>query len=1282
MSKFNRGSRSTRSQPIARGGDAEKALRDKTARAFVGEQLSQQDPEVRAFFESIIGITPEEIEQAQVEGANIDKNFRGDTFTGTPDVRFTDEDVNEGVVPDELYRPNIKERQAASRAGETPNYQLRRPEEKPTKSRYFAGKEFKSASSYDGGLTNRLKKGLINIHTNGLFRLGTNPVGQTYPDAAKVGKGTNIDGVYTPPPQQSVSPKIQQAAVQEQTGSNKSGDYDLKLVRAIMKGGGLAYNKDVAEGSHMPSQDYDRVALLVTENAIADRTYLAVDDFEVDPITGEKITDETREQLLAREQVAAEEKRLTTGVSVTMAAGNGALGNQIHQEWLRLNPDLEKTKLTREEAETLGSGYKELYANLNPDILQRVETKFEQTEFRLLDSAVPDLIAGQSIRQALFPKQVIKPLTAPMFSGTISEGDMANFTKVVLGPVGEKQVKEILKAFKNLGSVGHVVDKRRNKILLSTLLRHLNNNDVMSWEAEIHGMGETKNKEYLAKEKFDTRQMLLDGYVYNDEIGYYTHPNESYPDIHPSYMYNASEVMNNSLDSYAQQVHAIQAARNQISYLTFAALGYNQRLIPQQTHFNPVTSKVTRYVTRAARPDVIKPASIEENNLRQMYAAILVDGTAKKLDRVREEKLRAATPKLREWGNILRELQQVSDSDYEMVADAIANKIPLNDPAWPVDAANRVAGSLQLDPQQHGELMAAIKAKGGFEGLVYIDGLIDFANYMDARTAGKNFTTFFNAYPDGITNGIASNAVQMGHRQTAKRTGIIRENDVGDLLDDGDIRDAVARTSLASIGDGWNNIKQDSEEGITMTSHLNTVANELYGFKDLNKSTTMVYGYGMELQSFWIKFRDSLNLKLEYDNPDLKHAYEYLMSKEAFDNDLDALSVILNEKYSVSLEDTMSTDAIQSRRLVRAAAGMHIALDENFRIDLPLGKGAYGRYVSEGQATADVTTFNIYEPEGYDAEGNVLPDPETGKPRLKKQARKSVHYKRRMTAAAAKPAGGGKTFGKYAYGGALPGPIQALDAVTIVKTATGKSWNDISNAGGGNPYMFSIYDAVKVTAGNMHVVLDEINNNWFNESMKYSYLQAMRDATVANMKKFRQNKAKVLKEMGDQPIPIIKAGYMHQVLQPTEFYVQKDGSKKPNFAKSPLTKQLSKMAAKPEGKVDAVTGRPITTDSQAFFNQVRDFARGMYAALKKVGFDYRINEEDYGLPELEEFAANTTYRQYYAFVEEFYRLLDFESRMNKMIAKTNANKKLLAEELKKNGHKSRSGRMVPRQYEL
>ena len=45
---------STRVQPIVGGGDAEQALKQKAARSFAGQQLTGQEPEVKAFLDSVI----------------------------------------------------------------------------------------------------------------------------------------------------------------------------------------------------------------------------------------------------------------------------------------------------------------------------------------------------------------------------------------------------------------------------------------------------------------------------------------------------------------------------------------------------------------------------------------------------------------------------------------------------------------------------------------------------------------------------------------------------------------------------------------------------------------------------------------------------------------------------------------------------------------------------------------------------------------------------------------------------------------------------------------------------------------------------------------------------------------------------------------------------------------------------------------------------------------------------------------------------------------------------
>ena len=82
----------------------------------------------------------------------------------------------------------------------------------------------------------------------------------------------------------------------------------------------------------------------------------------------------------------------------------------------------------------------------------------------------------------------------------------------------------------------------------------------------------------------------------------------------------------------------------------------------------------------------------------------------------------------------------------------------------------------------------------------------------------------------------------------------------------------------------------------------------------------------------------------------------------------------------------------------------------------------------------------------------------------------------------------------------------------------------------------------------------------------------------------------------------------------------------------------------------------------------------MSHALRKVGYNYDPLGGSSVVPEV------ITYRQYYAFLDEFYKQMDFENQISKMISKTNKKKKILMELLQKQGFKSRSGRMIPLQY--
>ena len=86
----------------------------------------------------------------------------------------------------------------------------------------------------------------------------------------------------------------------------------------------------------------------------------------------------------------------------------------------------------------------------------------------------------------------------------------------------------------------------------------------------------------------------------------------------------------------ANEVQSIAQERNGANYLTYAMQGFQGRISPQQSKFNPTTSKAVRFVTRNAVPSPAKPGSRVDYNLRQMYTMMLVKGGDDVLPHVRE----------------------------------------------------------------------------------------------------------------------------------------------------------------------------------------------------------------------------------------------------------------------------------------------------------------------------------------------------------------------------------------------------------------------------------------------------------------------------------------------------------------------------------------------------------------------------------------------------------------------------------------------------------------------
>ena len=818
------------------------------------------------------------------------------------------------------------------------------------------------------------------------------------------------------------------------------------VAAAIGMSGGLGVNGK-------PDPNFVKYASYVTENFMSD---LAFGDAEAevqqDPIAA------------ALGEEAAKPKAQEEPLVYKKGQGDEMLGNKIHQEHSRAKGEQEPSKMPAKEAAVLGAAFKELWARQNPTYVQSIPNPNGPKLYQLTSEGQTALEQGATLRKRLFSKKNVRPTKTPIPTGQIP-GGVSTVVKDSSGKIGSAKFGSVIRAAQvNLSQVPNVVDKTRAKILLSTILpvlaevdpqtgiplASLDPNHPMAWAAEIHNIGNSKLNNYEAAQKIAERKMQEKPGLVID--------------------YNKNQVMSDLVNKVAQEVQAIAQERNGANYLSYYIQAFNGRLAPQQTIFDPTSSKAVRFVTRNAVPAIAKPGTRIEKNLRQMYAMMLVKGADAELPVVREASLVKASPKLEAWGDRLAASVQMSDAQYEAVSSAIAEGKALDDPAF------QGLAPMALDPAQDAELIAAIQSKGE-DGPHFIDGLIDFANYQKAKRKGIPYASYFNAYIDGKTNGIASNGIQMGSRETALSTGVLRKSRTK-LLDDGDIRDQVKDIAIQSLDQGW-----DGDNG-EFESELNTVATAVFSDREFNKQTTMTFGYGKEIASFVSLIEETIAQKAETD-PELAEAVKTirLSSQE--------LGETLLSKYEPALAQALSDEAIASRKIMRSAAALHSATNSLFSIKSYTGMDLnLGRDLAVDANAGQEHEFSVYE------DG-------------KRDRKYAYTYDKEATASAARSRTDEEgnvtdTPGDYAYGGSLPGPVQSLDAATVAMSASGKSWDRLKQNSGGNPYMHTIYDAFKTDANGYDVIVEEVNTNWLDAASKWSYLKQTMESTRTAMTEFNK----------------------------------------------------------------------------------------------------------------------------------------------------------------------------------
>ena len=975
---------------------------------------------------------------------------------------------------------------------------------------------------------------------------------------------------FEPAQQGQAGPDVANAIAMEKEGS----------VQAAVNRVGAVNNIDPRAPQVDP--DFIKAGSLVTENMIMQ--FAGGADLEAETVA-DPVTAALQEEQAPRDFGPQKIKR------IAKQQGNAQVGQMIAQEYQRLKGNEVPEKLPTKEAETLGDTFKMMWAAQNPELVNVTrDPKTNQKYLELTPQGEDVLAKGQADRKRLFPTTQVRPAKNPLRTGQLPGDVGQNVVKRVQGSVGKQKFGNVIEdAMKNLAQVPNVVDKQRMKILFSTALPTLQTMNFDSWQATINNIGSDKRAKYEAKHGREVAQQE---------------------------MIKAAQKLANEVQSIAQE-------RNGANYLSYAVQGFQGRISPQQSKFNPTTSKAVRFVTRNAVPSPAKPGSRVDYNLRQMYTMMLVKGGDDVLPHIRETKFDAAAPQLEAWGDRLQQALVMTDQQADAIAQAIEAGTPVSDPNFPP------IPEIALDPEADAALIQAIQDKGE-DGPHFIDGLIDASKYIKARREKKPYHSYFNAYIDGKTNGIASNGIQMGNSKTARQTGVLRSSPTDYLDAPGDVR-AVLKDTLMEMLD-TNGFDGNVSE---YSSELDAVARAVFSHRDLNKKTTMTFGYGKEIDTFGQDMFDTAQL-LKTDPSLIKDEgmrEAFLAAMPEVENrlaDSKEFGDTFMTMYAPALESVMSPEALATRSIMRASAVLHAATNTLMSIDGPTGMDLnFGR---------DTRVAEGVEETHYKLRGSAI---ENGAKEFT-----SIHQAKEPTSAAARTYtsedGDVKVqAGDYAYGGSVVGPVQALDAATVAKTASGPSWNRLKQASGNNPYMHSIYDAFKADAMGFDVVLEEVNQNWLNSSMDWSYLKETKKSTLSTMDEWRKE---INKRKPDEVLTENERSYMDFILK-AEYNAEGKPSMKNFYKKIGTAANFNKRGIKP-------------------FEAMKDLSTKMAS----VGYDW-MNPP-----------AKPTVRQLRMFVDVLHKQLAVYDRLDRAINFTEKQKKELRKEIMKEGYKTRSGRTIPLQY--
>ena len=775
-----------------------------------------------------------------------------------------------------------------------------------------------------------------------------------------------------------------------------------------------------------------------------------------------------------------------TDVELTKSKGNEQLGREIYKDYQRHKAKKQGQptdsyvedmgQITSATFTAIGDLAKESYARANPDMLYRddrevldIDKDKGQVYFQLTPLGADRLNQLNKFTNGLLAQVEVPPSLNPTVTGQLMyEG--TTYTRDRTTVIGDlKNIDVILGAMKNYNSVAFINDINREKTanLIGILALVNNKNPANQAYSDMFGIGfkklaelnnEKKRLQYMASKIMD--------------------PEEKKKALAVVETYNPAMILRDTQESFLNTMNGLAKYSGQKNYLTYYFQALTGRMAPQQTRYNPSANKTTRQVVGSGNIYSWQAGSNSEVELawKEIMGGLLFDikkddGTTqyKGTDLSPNERIKLFNKKASEpngdyatyvsWGKQLIDATNNFDNDTAKATFmAIANAKSIEE----VNAAKKLLmEKFSVDPLESSLKKNLAQLKQG-EAIHYADYYMDLAKYDAARkgnsSESRQFSSTITVELDGTTHGPSTNAILLGVITMAKRSGLIRDQDLT-ALELEDMRKAMKDYMLENVGSLADAYPKDKIAGYTQVVQLAVLDRE-----NFLKQSPMTMGYGQELPSLKEHVRTTV-----FTGPQGEAIRQTAASMDAsVDDVVDFLhSILVN-----SILEVLDPKVIAMGRLMKANALFSTITNEVLYFENASGFRSYSAGKQTDPSKTKAISYGFTEEDGTVSKSEVQ------------------IYARKAEGSATRE---GRGPGGYSSGRIQPVAVQSYDGNMVARTGTASSWDNITQAtkklGGTEAFTLPIMDAFVTDLGSFAQVRKEANKNWMNSLRDHSYVE-------------------------------------------------------------------------------------------------------------------------------------------------------------------------------------------------